>query len=60
MKNPAAAAAVLRKYLKTTQLLAHEQHARSLDPAMLQPLIDAAYKYNVLPKPLDVRDIIWH
>lgn len=60
VKNPEAAATVLRKYLKTTQQLAHEQHARSLDPAMLQPLIDAAYKYNVLPKPLDVRDIIWH
>ena len=60
VKNPEAAAAVLRKYLKTTTQAAHEQHARSLDPAMLQPLIDAAYKYNVLPKPLDVRDIIWH
>ena len=59
VKNPDAAAAVLRKYLHTTTQRAHEQHARSLDPALLQPLIDAAVKYNVLPKPLDVRDMIW-
>jgi NitT/TauT family transport system substrate-binding protein len=60
VKNPEAAAAVLRKYLHSTTQKADEQHARSLDPGLLQPLIDAAVKYNVLPKPMDVRDIIWH
>lgn len=60
VKNPDAAAAVLRKYLHTTTQHAHEQHARTLDPALLQPLADAAVKYNVLPKPLDVRAMIWH
>ena len=45
---------------------AHTQHAKllrhaaTLDPALLQPLIDAAVRYKVLPQPLDVRDIIWH
>jgi NitT/TauT family transport system substrate-binding protein len=59
VKNPDAAAAVLRKYLHTTTQRAHEQHARSLDPGLLQPLADAAAKYGVLPKPLDVREMIW-
>jgi NitT/TauT family transport system substrate-binding protein len=60
VKNPEAAAAVLRKYLHLTTSRAHEQHASKLDPALLQPLIDAAVHYGRLAKPLDVRDIIWH
>lgn len=59
VKNPEAAAAVLRKYLHTTTQVAHELHARSLDPALLQPLVDTAYKYGVLPRPLNVSDMIW-
>jgi ABC-type nitrate/sulfonate/bicarbonate transport system substrate-binding protein len=59
VKNPEAAAAVLRKYLHTTTQVAHERHARSLDPALLQPLVDTAYKYGVLPRPLKVSDMIW-
>jgi NitT/TauT family transport system substrate-binding protein len=58
VKNPEAAAAVLRKYLRTTTLLAHERHARTLDPGLIQPLIDAAVQYKVLAKPLDAREII--
>lgn len=60
VKNPAAAAAVLRKYMRVAFPLAHERHASTLDPGLLQPLVDAAVRYKVLPQPLDVRDIIWH
>jgi NitT/TauT family transport system substrate-binding protein len=59
VKNPDAAAVVLRKYLRLTTMTAHERHARTMDPAMLQPLIDAAAKYKVLSQPLNVQDIIW-
>jgi NitT/TauT family transport system substrate-binding protein len=60
VKNPEAAAAILQKYLHLTTSRAHEQHASKLDPALLQPLIDAAVRYGRLAKPLDVREIIWH
>jgi len=60
VKNPAAAAAVLRKYMKVAFALAHERHANALDPGLLQPLVDAAVRYKVLPQPLDVHDVIWH
>ena len=60
VKNPVAAAAVLHKYLRLSTTRAHERHAATLDPSMLQPLIDAAVRYKVLGQPLDVRDIIWH
>lgn len=59
VKNPEAAAAVLRKYLHTTTTVAYERHAQSLDPTLLQPLVDQAYKYGALPQPLDVRAMIW-
>jgi NitT/TauT family transport system substrate-binding protein len=59
-KNPEAAALVLNKYMRLTNARAHERHARTLDPVLLQPLIDAAVRYGRLTQPLDVRDIIWH
>lgn len=60
VKNPAAAAAVLRKYLHVTTTVAHEHHADVLDAALLQPLVDKAFTYGVLPTRLDVREMIWH
>jgi hypothetical protein len=60
VKNPEAAAAILQKNLHLTTSRAHEQHASKLDPALLQPLIDAAVRYGRIAKPLDVREIIWH
>jgi NitT/TauT family transport system substrate-binding protein len=33
--------------------------ATTLDPAMLQPLLDAAFKYKLLPRPLVAADLIW-
>jgi hypothetical protein len=38
---------------------AHEEHAASIDPAFVQPIIDAAVKYKLLDRPLDAGDIIW-
>jgi NitT/TauT family transport system substrate-binding protein len=58
-RNPEAAAAVLRKYLRLNEERVHEVHARSLDPAFVQPVIDAAVKYKVLDHPLDAREIMW-
>jgi NitT/TauT family transport system substrate-binding protein len=60
IKNPEAAGGVLRKYLRLTNSRAHEHHAFTLDPPLLQPLIDTGVRYKVLAAPLDVRDIIWH
>jgi NitT/TauT family transport system substrate-binding protein len=60
VKNPEAAAAVLRKYLKVTTTRAHEYHVRRLDPVLLQPLLDAAAHYKVLPQPLDAGSLLWY
>lgn len=58
VKNPEAAAGVLQKYMKVTFSRAHEYHARSLDPALVQPLLDAAVKYKMLA-PMNASEIIW-
>jgi len=30
-----------------------------LDPALIQPLIDAAAKYGILPRSFPAREILW-
>jgi NitT/TauT family transport system substrate-binding protein len=59
VKNPEQAALVLQKYLKLTIPLAHEYHARTLDPRFIQPVFDGAARYKILSRPLDAREIIW-
>jgi len=59
VKNPEAAATVLKKYMKVSFSRAHEYHARTLDPALIQPLLDAATRYKVLDRPMDAHEIIW-
>ena len=58
-KNPEAAATVLQKYMKVTFSRAHEYHNRTLDPAYIQPLLDAAFKYKALDRPMNASEIIW-
>jgi NitT/TauT family transport system substrate-binding protein len=58
-RNPVAAAAVLRKYLKVDYASAHEYHARSLDIDMIQPMLDAALKYKLLSTPVTANELIF-
>jgi NitT/TauT family transport system substrate-binding protein len=59
VKNPEAAANVQRKYFKIDYDRAHEYHVRTLDPALIQPLLDAGLKYKILDRPMDARELIW-
>jgi ABC-type nitrate/sulfonate/bicarbonate transport system substrate-binding protein len=58
VKNPEAAAAVLQKYMKVTFMKAHEYHSRTLDPALIQPILDGAAKYKIID-PMKASDLIW-
>jgi NitT/TauT family transport system substrate-binding protein len=40
--------------------MARAQFGLALDPAMIRPIVDAAVKYGVLDRPVDVNDLIWH
>lgn len=59
MSNPAPASAVFEKYTKVK--LAHfgERFARTLDPALLQPIFDSATRYKLLNGALNSADFIW-
>lgn len=58
-KNPVAAAGVLRKYLKVNYARAHDYHARTLDPAFIQPILDDALKYKLLTTPVTADELIF-
>ena len=58
-RNPVAAAAVMQKYMKVTFTRAHEYHGRTLDPALIQPVLDASVRYKVLTTPMNANDLIW-
>lgn len=58
-KNPVAAAGVLQKYLKVNYARAHEYHARTLDPAFIQPILDAAFRYKYLTTPVTADELIF-
>ena len=49
-KNPDLARAALEKWLKTTVTKTRHFHADTIDPAMLQPFLDAATKYGLLSR----------
>lgn len=59
VQNPEAAAQVLVKVLKVSMTRAHEYHARTLDPALLQPVLDGAARYKFLTRPMEAREIIF-
>jgi NitT/TauT family transport system substrate-binding protein len=59
VKNPERAAAVLAKYLKIQMTRVHEFHPRSLDPALIQPMLDGAYRYKMTPRLVKAEEIIW-
>ena len=58
-RNPVAAATVLQKYMKVTYTRAHEYHGRTLDPALIQPILDGAVRYKLLTTPINANDLIW-
>ncbi len=58
-RNPVAAAKVLQKYMKVTYSTAHEYHGRTLDPAFIQPVLDAVVRYKLLTTPMSANDLIF-
>jgi ABC-type nitrate/sulfonate/bicarbonate transport system substrate-binding protein len=61
-KNPSLSAPILVKYAKlpaeVAQHMTRTLYGERLDAALLQPVIDATAKYDVIPKPFPAREII--
>lgn len=58
-RNPVAAAGVLKKYMNIVEERAHEDHAKTLERSMIQPILDLALRYKYLERPMDARELIW-
>jgi NitT/TauT family transport system substrate-binding protein len=60
----AETAEILAHHTKVPLAVAQTMHravyGTALDPAMLQPVIDAGVKYAIVPKPLAAAELIWH
>jgi NitT/TauT family transport system substrate-binding protein len=58
-ENPNRAAAILSKY--TSQPVDHirQETAKTLEPGQIQPMLDGAYKYKLLPRQMRAAEIIW-
>jgi NitT/TauT family transport system substrate-binding protein len=56
--NPVKAAAILTKYSKANIDRLHTVYGRTLDPAMIAPVIDVGMKYKTLAKPVTPADLI--
>jgi NitT/TauT family transport system substrate-binding protein len=57
--NPDKAAVILSKVTKIQEPRIRARFARKLDPPAMQPLLDAAYKYKMFPRPMNATAICW-
>lgn len=58
-KNPVQAAAIVEKWEHVRYTNAKYVHARALDPALIQPLLDAGAKYKLYPRPVTFAEMAW-
>jgi len=50
---------ILEKYTKVHETRTTNVYGRDLNPALIQPLFDASYKYQIFPSPLRAADYCW-
>lgn len=58
--NAEHAASILAKYTKVTEQRTTARWGHNLDPALLQPVWTAAYKYKIFDGPLRAADYCWN
>ena len=56
--NPVKAAVILSKYTKASIDRIHTTYGRTLDPALIAPVIDIGVQYKILPKAVPPTDLI--
>lgn len=57
--NPDKAAPILEKWSKTKVTPFRSHSGLRLDPALIQPICDAAWKYKMIGAPMSARTFIW-
>jgi ABC-type nitrate/sulfonate/bicarbonate transport system substrate-binding protein len=58
--NRGKAARILEKWTKIQVPEIHTLSARRYDPALIQPICDAALKYKMIETPMNAKDFLWN
>lgn len=58
-KNPQLAKAALEKWLKLKDATWRQGHTDALEPGLIQPLLDFAAKFKMLPRAMNAADMIY-
>lgn len=58
-KNPVQAQAVLEKWLKAKTTRLRHFRSNTLDVGLIQPILDSAAKFKIIPRALSASDFIW-
>jgi NitT/TauT family transport system substrate-binding protein len=58
-KNVAQSQVVLEKWLHVTLAHGRHFHSRTLDPALIQPLLDSGARYKIYPRALTAAELTW-
>lgn len=57
--HPEQAAVILEKYTKLHLPRAQMIVSKTLDPGIVQPILDAAAKYKLIPRPMNAEEFLW-
>jgi len=58
-KNPVQGQAVLEKWLHVKLAHGRHFHSRTLDPALIQPILDSGARYHIYPRQINASELIW-
>ena len=58
-KNPGPSQTVLEKWLHVTLAHGRHFHSRTLDPALIQPILDSGARYKIYPRQINASEFIW-
>jgi len=57
--HPEEAAAIDRKYMKANITRVHEKPSRVLAPELVQPVLDGAARYKLIPRVVNGSELLW-
>jgi NitT/TauT family transport system substrate-binding protein len=60
VSNRAQATAIVTKYLGRSVDLGKTFYAANFDAAPMQPILDDAYRYKFISRPMTVSELVWH
>ena len=58
-KNPAQASAIIEKWEHVSTSRGKYLRSKTLEPGLLQPILDSGAKYKLYPRPVSISEMVW-